>query len=388
MPALTRLLPALLLALAGPLVVPAGPAQAASRVTVANPDGDSVVDPTYATTLTVRGSGFQSVRGGHGGIYVFFGAVDGSWRPSQGGASGVDYWYVPDSQERENQGFQKFVSFPGSDTAGSANGGTISASGAWSTSLVVPGATFRAYDQDDGVRTVDCRKLTCGIITVGAHGVDNARNETFTPVRVASLQDGGPPPSGAATPATPADPAASATPEAGATAPAAAPGSPDVPAATTPGGGAATGASAPAALEVDRASAAVGNVLAFTATGLPPSRQVTVVLDDGAAGAGPFLVGADGGVAGVLTLPEDTVTGTHELRVHGVADPPSVRFAVTGADVAPAAAAQSEQDRAGLLFAGVSALVLLAALARLASRHGVRQRVAHWVTQRGVRRAA
>ena len=83
------------------------------------------VDPTYATTLRVSGSGFQSVKGGHGGIYVFFGTVTAGWQPSRGGATGKDYFYVPDSEAKNNQGFQKYVAFPGSDTASSANGGTM-----------------------------------------------------------------------------------------------------------------------------------------------------------------------------------------------------------------------------------------------------------------------
>ncbi|MBC9733628.1 hypothetical protein [Nocardioides marmotae] len=371
---MTRLLAALLLAATAALVAPAAPASAAARVTVANPDGDAVVDPTYATTLTVRGTGFQAVRGGHGGIYVFFGAVKGTWQPSRGGATGQDYWYVPDSEARDNQGFQKYVAFPGSDTAGSANGGAMSAGGAWSTSVVVPGATFRAYDRSDSVRTIDCRTMTCGVITIGAHGIKSARNETFTPVRVASLQQQEPAAGSSSAPdAQQGSSAPGAAPEAG-TAPDPG-GVPTADAAGTDeggqsgkGGDAGTGRGAAVGaptLEVDRASAVAGNVLAFTATGLPPGRQVTVVLDDGAAGAGPFLVGADGTTAGVLTLPEDAAAGTHELRVHGVEEPPSVSFAIAAAEAEPAAAT-SEEGRAGLAFAGVAGVVLLAAVGRAA----------------------
>ena len=93
----------------------AGPRRRARHV--ANPDGQAKIDPTYATTLTVSGSGFQSVKGGHGGIYVFFGTVKPGWQPSKGGATGEDYFYVPDSEAKDNQGFQRYVAFPGSDTA-------------------------------------------------------------------------------------------------------------------------------------------------------------------------------------------------------------------------------------------------------------------------------
>ena len=358
------------LVLAAVLVTPAGPASAAPQVDVANVSGDAVVDPTYATTVTVRGRGFQSIKGGHGGIYVFFGTVKGGWRPSQGGVTGRDYFYVPDSESRHNQGYQRYIAFPGSDTAGSA-AGTMSADGSWSTTLVVPGATFQAQDRNGGTTTIDCRKVSCGVITVGAHGVANARNESFSPVRVADLYADGAAPTASptsdqsepsATDSSSAEPAGEPTED-----PAADP-EPGQPVALVP-----------ATLEVDRASARAGNVLAFAASGLAAGSQVSAVLDDGAAGAGPFLVGADGGVAGVLTIPEETEAGTHELRLFGVADPPSVSFAVTAAqpEAAPVAAATDSDegpDRWAVGFAIASAVVLLLALLRLVrTRRGARR---------------
>ena len=144
-----------------------------------------------------------------------------------------------------------------------------------------PGATFQAYDRAGNVHTVDCRKVTCGVITVGAHGVANARNETFTPVRVGSLGAAARRPDVRAHRDADADraPPTRRTP---AHRPRPAPGAEPKPA----------GAGRPS-----RSTAAprvAGNVLAFTATGLPPGAQVSAVFDDGAAGAGPFLVGADG----------------------------------------------------------------------------------------------
>lgn len=335
----------ILLALVAAAVLVPAPAFADSHVSV-SPSG---VDPTYATTLRVSGSGFQSVQGGHGGIYVFFGTVKPGWQPSRGGATGKDYFYVPDSEAKDNQGFQKYVAFPGSDTASSANGGVMSANGSWSTSLVVPGAVFKAYDRSGNVRTIDCRQVTCGVITVGAHGVANGHNETFTPVKVAATsrptaQATGTPTAGPSTPSESAAPTDGADP--------------------APAG--------PATLEVDRASAVAGNVLAFTATGLPPGVQVTAVFDDGAAGAGPFLVGADGRLAGVLTLPATTGPGTHELRLFGVDDAPSVDFAVVQADVVEptteAAATDDDELRVAWLFAGAAGVIFLVALVRLAIR--------------------
>jgi hypothetical protein len=335
--------------LSGLLLAPA-PAHADARVSIANSDGDAKVDPTYATRLRVSGNGFQSIKNGHGGIYVFFGAVTPGWQPSKGGSTGQDYFYVPDSEARNNQGFQKYVAFPGSDTASSANGGTMSASGDWSTSLVVPGAVFQAYDRSGAVRTIDCRTVTCGVITVGAHGVTNSHNETFTPVSVGDLTGPGSTPSATTSPS--ADSTATPTEQ--------------------PSTGASPTATGPATLEVDRVAAVAGHVLAFTAIGLPAGAQVSAVFDDGEAGAGPFAVGADGQLSGVIGLPASTGAGTHELRLYGVDDPPSVSFAVRPADE-PAAAdvePQSADDdsRAARLFAGASGVVLLVALARLGRR--------------------
>ena len=101
----------------------------------------------------------------------------------------------------------------------------------------------------------------------------------------------------------------------------------------------------------------------------PAGSQVSAILDDGAAGAGPFLVGADGAVSGVVTIPADTEPGTHELRLFGVADAPSVSFAITAApstvSAAEPVAAEPGTDRTGVLFAAGSAVVLLLVLARL-----------------------
>jgi hypothetical protein len=337
----------------------AGPARADSRVDVNNQDGDAVVDPTYLTTLNLSGSGFQSIKGGHGGIYVFFGTVRSGWQPSKGGQTGVDYFYVPDGESKGNQGYAKFVAFPGSDTAASANGGTIAANGTWSTTINVPGATFQAYDRTGGSRTINCRQVTCGIITVGAHGVSNGRNESFTPVDVEDLYAAGEQPTAASTEVAP-ETAGTAAPDA------------------TESDKGPTTVVAPA-LTVDRGAARAGHVLSFAAEGLTPRAQVTTVLDDGVAGAGPFLVGDDGRVAGVITLPADLGAGTHELRIFGVDDPPAVSFGVSADVTEPESATSpvatdSSDDWAPRLFVGGAALVLLLAVGRLALS---RRRSAH-----------
>jgi len=352
------------------VIVPlsAPPAHAAGRVTVVNDRGSAAIDDSYSTTLTVSGSGFQSVKGGHGGVYVWFGTVSGAWQPSKGGVSGEDYVYVPDSESKNNAGHQRYVAFPGSDTAASANGGSMSENGSWRVQLVVPGPVFEAVGRNGSVRTVDCREVTCGVITIGAHGVKNANNETFTPLPVREVY--------ADQPAGSEEEGSEGTTTSGSGAEAGTGAGSGAASTTAPGAGA-TGAGTPTTapgsgkpargaepvLEVDRGSAKVGNVLSFTGSGLPAGRQVTVVLDDGAAAAGPFLVGADGGIAGVIGLPADTRPGTHELRVFGVEDAPTVSFAVTSADDAAEAQAEEEDsDRAAVIFAAAAGVVLLAAL--------------------------
>ncbi|PPG03915.1 hypothetical protein C5E06_06030, partial [Pseudoclavibacter sp. RFBI5] len=138
--------------------------------------------------IQVSGSGFQSVQGGFGGIYVLFGWVDdpngGSWKPSAGGVTGEDYRYVYDD-ETNPVGYQLFAAFPGGSTSYAANGGEVAADGTWSGTLRIPGAVFQTYDRDQNATSVDCTTVQCGIITIGAHGVKNTNNESFTPLTFA-----------------------------------------------------------------------------------------------------------------------------------------------------------------------------------------------------------
>ncbi len=145
--------------------------------------GMPVMNVDGPTQLQVTGSGFQSVPGGFGGIYVLFGWVDpaGSWQPSAGGATGTTYRYAMDD-EASPQGYQQFLSFPGGATEASASGGVLGADGAWATTITVPGPVFQTFDRENNEVTVDCVATQCGVITIGAHGVANANNESFTPV--------------------------------------------------------------------------------------------------------------------------------------------------------------------------------------------------------------
>ncbi|GAA3669235.1 hypothetical protein [Microbacterium marinilacus] len=179
---------------------PASPAHAAAAVSVSvegSPELTNVADPTYLTQLRLSGSGFQSIQSGFGGIYVMFGWVSGDgWQPSQGGSTGANYRYVPDD-ETNPTGYIAFVTFPGSSTAYAANGGELAADGSWSTVLSVPGSTFTALDREGNPSEVNCLEMQCGIITMGAHGVKNANNETFTPIDFRDLYSEGEAPAAA-----------------------------------------------------------------------------------------------------------------------------------------------------------------------------------------------
>lgn len=160
--------------------LPGPSAHAASTVTVTpepSTEGETIV--------TVSGAGFQYVPNAPDGIYVMFGVVSepssNAWAPSQGGQSGVTYSYagVP--------GAIALIGFEG----GSDTESFIDANGNWSTQLTIPGPSFVLTagiptDEDPVGEQVDCLQQTCGIITIGAKGMVNANNETFTPVTFAA----------------------------------------------------------------------------------------------------------------------------------------------------------------------------------------------------------
>ena len=179
------LLAALALCAAAAVNGPLRSASAAGAQVQVTVDGGGTLNPDGPTTLDLTGSGFQSIQGGFGGIYVLFGWVSdpngGSWKPSQGGKTGENYKYVPDDESNPT-GYDVFVAFPGSSTEAAANGGTIAADGTWHAKMTVPGAAFTSMDRAGNPSPVDCLSVQCGVITIGAHGVTNTSNETFTPV--------------------------------------------------------------------------------------------------------------------------------------------------------------------------------------------------------------
>lgn len=336
----------------GVLGLAAAPASAAARVTVAGENGKAQADLTYSTRVTVSGSGFQSVPGGFGGIYVVFGWVDdptgGSWRPSKGGISGQDLLYVPDSESKDNAGFQRYVAYPGSDTSSSANGGTIAADGSWSTTLTIPGPTLEAVGRSGSVTSVDCRTVTCGVITFGAHGVANSANETFTPVQFVDLAAG-----------------SDAVPAAGDRDEERGPGAEMT--AASPAGAASPQVDGPAEATSDQTSVVRGRVLSFTARGFAPGEQVVGSLSGGQAGVGPLTAGPYGEVAGVLAVPAALVPGTTTLTLTGAA---SAQVATLDVDViedpavaaARANAAEHDGGRPAATWVLVGVAVLLVVL--------------------------
>jgi hypothetical protein len=379
--------------LAVPALVPgaAAPAQAAANVSVSGVDGAARASADGATTLRLSGSGFQSVAKGFGGIYVLFGWVSGSgWAPSQGGATGQTLRYVPDAETGANAGYQRFVAFPGSDTASEANGGLVAKDGTWSAELIVPGPVFTAQDRAGSPVEVNCLEVTCGVITIGAHGVANASNETFTPVEfVGAASDdaasgaGGRADGGAGSTDDTEDAEGtgdSATDDTTGGATDATGGAPDATGGQVAAGTPSPSASAeagPATLGFDQATAVAGRVLSFAGQGFQPGEQVVVVLDDGAIAVGPLTAGTHGEIAGLMELPGDLRLGTHVLKVTAASSgkQPEVEVVVTrdpaeaeaqDALVASAAGAGAATTGAwgsgwswGELAAGAGLLVLL-----------------------------
>ncbi|MHA7272170.1 hypothetical protein ACX80Z_01935 [Arthrobacter sp. TMT4-20] len=298
----------------GVLILPVGqlaadaPAYAAGQVTVESPLGGSEVAADAPTSVRLSGNGFQSIQGGFGGIYIFFGWVkDGAWQPSAGGQTGTDLLYVPDSETKENQGYQRFVTFPGSGTSAAANGGEVSVDGTWAVDLTIPGATFTAQDRTGASKVVDCRTVTCGIITIGAHGVVNPVNESFTPISFVGedpkVDTGGDSPAEAG-PESIGGPAADSLPEG----PAA-----DDDETVAPG------AASTASLGVGNETILAGRVLTFNARGFMPGEQVNASVSAGLLGAGPLQAGEHGEVAGAVQLPADMRPGTHTIKVSAAA---------------------------------------------------------------------
>lgn len=215
--------------------------------------------------------------------------------------------------------------------------------------MIVPGPTFEAQDRNGDVTEVDCLEKRCGIMTIGAHGVVNPQNETFTPVDfvVPDGQEqqaaGGQAPDDRAGSASTGDTDGKKTGKTSEAEPAAAVGQ--------------------LSIGVTAQTLTAGDALSFTARGFAPGEQVVASLDGGVAAVGPLAAGASGEVAGVLSLPADLAAGTHLLTVSGAGTEGVVETEITVAANAVSGAAGFEQDApAWLLIAMVIVVALAAAL--------------------------
>lgn len=357
------------------LLASAGPAEAAPRINVVSSLGNAKASPTGPTNVTVSGSGLQSIPKAFGGIYVTFGYVknSGGWRPSQGGKGGRDFFYIADAQSKTNQGYQRFVAFPGSSTADSANGGTISASGSFKLNMVIPGPTFSAESTTGSKTNIDCRKVQCGIITFGAHGVANGNNESFTPISFGAAKtattttqtentgsDTQQAPATqqpvtentGTTQQTPQDQGTVAGIEQGNTELAPVNGETQstgtIPQAVTSGN---------PVLGIEQKTVIAGRALGFTGRGFAPGEQVVGTLAAGVTAAGPITSGTFGEVAGVVQIPSDMAPGTHKLKLAGAGSGASVEaeFSVMANPAALAPAANEGSD--GVWWALVAVIV-------------------------------
>ena len=352
------------------------PAQAAARVTATSSLGSAVANPDGSTTFQIKGSGFQSIKGGFGGIYLMFGWVGdpsgGSWKPSNGGKTGSDLLYVPDSETKDNHGYQKFIAFPGSSTESSANGGEVSAGGNFSVSLVVPGPEFTAQDRNGNSRSVDCLAVQCGIITIGAHGVVNAKNETFTPISFGGASGaGGTSSTSGSTGSSGSDGSSSTSGSTGTTA--------TTPAATAAASAAEAAGEAddeaadvPATVGLSQTAIQAGRVIGFTGQGFEAGEQVVATVGAGLAGVGPLTAGSFGEVAGAISLPSDMRAGTHVITLTGAGSGKVAEAEVSVmADPSAAVAALAGV----LLILIISSLVTAIVRRRKASRAGKVRRV-------------
>lgn len=355
------------------------PADSAARLNVTSAAGTNKASASGPTTVTVSGSGFQSINKGFGGLYVVFGSVANTvWQPSKGGKADKDFYYVADSQAKDNKGYQRFVAFPGSNTADSANGGVVKADGTFRLSMVIPGPTFTAATSSGGTTTVDCREVQCGIITFGAHGVANGRNEAFQPISfgaAAASSTGGASKENSTgnsgtqnSTATQQPGSGTGNPEDSTAGGTGADGSgtavPGAEASSAPANGApreAVAAGEPM-LGLEQQTVIAGRSLGFTGRGFAAGEQVVATLSSGLTAAGPITAGQFGEIAGAVQVPADLAAGTHKLKLTGAGSGSSVEaeFSVMAdAALLPAADAGTPDGMRWAMIAVIAAAALL-----------------------------
>ncbi|MDQ7908052.1 LPXTG cell wall anchor domain-containing protein [Phytohabitans sp. ZYX-F-186] len=156
----------------------------ADRISTVTVTGKSYLVPPHAPGVSV-----------FGGVYVFFGWVAAAdhFGPSirnssnNDGTVGVTYAYPGEAGDAgtrdDGSGSMRLISFTKGGASGEATDFHMDDNGNWSTTLRIFGATFTTTTAGGGSRTYDCRKVQCGVFTIGAHGVASATNEKFTPVK-------------------------------------------------------------------------------------------------------------------------------------------------------------------------------------------------------------
>ncbi len=142
-----------------------------------------------------------------GGVYLFFGYVEAGkkWGPSArnventDGQFGATYFYPGEGggadtrTDAPDDGTTGMISFTDAGESGDATTVHMDDNGNWAAKVKIPGATFSTALPDGGKRDFDCRQVTCGIFTIGAHGKSSATNEKFTPVIFAPAPAAPPP---------------------------------------------------------------------------------------------------------------------------------------------------------------------------------------------------
>ena len=137
------------------------------------------VTSTQPSEVTIQGSRYATSNKGStfGGAYILFGTVTPkdpndptSWAPSKRGVPGTNYAYAAGLD------YQTMVNYPGNTTEEGLP--YMDSEGNWTATLRIPGPVFKTNNGQE----IDCLKVRCGIITIGAHGRANAGVEAFEPV--------------------------------------------------------------------------------------------------------------------------------------------------------------------------------------------------------------
>lgn len=347
-------------------VAPTQNADSAARLSVTSSAGTNQAAASGATNVNVAGSGFQSINNGFGGIYVVFGYVKNSnWQPSKGGKGGKDFFYVADSQSKNNKGYQRFVAFPGSSTADSANGGVIGADGSFKLSMVIPGPTFTATTSSGSSTQIDCREVQCGIITFGAHGVVNGKNEAFQPISFAatgatnkanSTQQNN------STNQTTTDSTAPGTPTENTNAPQEATADPTTNESSVAAGPREAHTTGDPTLGLEQQTVIAGRNLGFTGRGFAAGEQVVATLSSGLTAAGPIIAGQFGEIAGAVQIPADMTAGTHKIKLTGAGSAASVETEFSVMADAALIAENTSTNQEGIRWAMIAVIVTAALL--------------------------